>query len=319
MKPYNAGYSVLLIQLGLTVAVMTGGLALAERAKDQHVIREAELQSLLAAQECADRGALFVSRGELAGLLPFSSAWEGAFARVVPVVPQMMTMPMLAEASIAEATIQALTDGEEIAWRISWSDSTADWNVETARFTDAVALQFPLSPKASFMMGAGGQLVQILHWKALWQKDVDEHFQDVQDLHPNYWADLYWFTEGPRPYRVPDSFQRPESRAWFAAHQAGNPMSDFERSQPVEELVAEGFGTLTHQENSVSAGSAEWRDGVWAVVVRRPLRTDDPFDYQFFAGTHGQVAVAIWDGSAGNVGGRKHHSDWIDFQLEVAL
>jgi hypothetical protein len=191
--------------------------------------------------------------------------------------------------------------------------------VETGRFTDAVAIQFPLTSNASFMMGAHGQRVQILHWKAIWQKDVDEHFQDVQDLHPNYWADLYWFAEGPAPYRVPDSFHRPESRAWFPAHQAGNPMSVFDQTQPVEELVAEGFGTLTHQGQSNSVGEAEWRNGVWTVVVRRPLRTDDPLDYQFFAGTHGQVAIAIWNGSSGNVGGRKHHSDWVEFELEVVL
>src|SRR5690606_36355020 len=97
-------------------------LALAERAKDRHLLREAERQSLLTAQQCEERGALFVSRGRLDGLHPFSPTWDGVFARVVPVVPQKMAMPMLGEASIEEATLQALTDGEEIAWRISWSD-----------------------------------------------------------------------------------------------------------------------------------------------------------------------------------------------------
>ena len=55
-------------------------------------------------------------------------------------------------------------------------------------------------------MGGRNLPVEILHWKGIWQKDLDEHFQDVQDLHPNYWTDLYWFARGTFPYRVPEAF-----------------------------------------------------------------------------------------------------------------
>ena len=164
-------------------------------------------------------------------------------------------------------------------------------------------------------MGKDGERVHILHWKALWQKDVDEHFQDVQDLHPNYWADLYWFAEGERPYPVPDAFRDSRSRQWFAAYAAGNPVSDIERKVPVEELTAEGYGSLTTHPAQATTGRGEWQDGEWAVVFLRPLRTGDDLDAQFWRGGRGNVAVAVWDGGENNVGGRKHWSNWIEYEV----
>jgi DMSO reductase family type II enzyme heme b subunit len=94
-------------------------------------------------------------------------------------------------------------------------------------------------------------------------------------------------------------------------------MANFDRTEPVDELVAEGFGTLTAQERRVTTGRGVWRDGRWAVVFARPLTSDDPLDYQFHLGARGTVAVAVWEGSAGNVGGRKHWSNWVPFEVQI--
>ncbi|MBD3161207.1 MAG: hypothetical protein GF346_03365 [Candidatus Eisenbacteria bacterium] len=267
---------------------------------------------------CAESGVLFAPVVEGAEHLgePFASSWKDRPRIGVKVNPQAVTMPMLREASIDSLWLQAVVVGSEIVWRVTWRDSTPDWNVDANRFTDAVAIQFPLTPSASFMMGAARQRVQIFHWKALWQKDVDEHFQDVQDLHPNYWTDMYWFASGSHPYPVPEAFEDPRSHAWFAAYAAGNPVADFRRKQPVEELIAEGFGTLTHQPECAARARGAWKDGRWAVLFRRPLRTEDPQDYPLDRGWRGKVSLAVWEGSAGNVGGRKHWSDWLEFEVQ---
>lgn len=34
-------------------------------------------------------------------------------------------------------------------------------------------------------------------------------------------------------------------------------------------------------------------------------------------GASGTVAIAVWDGATGNVGGRKHYSEWIEFRVEA--
>lgn len=248
---------------------------------------------------------------------PMAAEWQQAPAKEIAVSPQQVTTPSLAKASVEKLSVQGLSDGKTIAWRIAWADKAPDFNVDVGRFSDAVAIEFPLTQDASPMMGhRGGGKVQIIQWKALWQKDIDQHFQDVQDVHPNYWSDLYWFAEGPAPYRVPDSFKNPVSRQWFIANQAGNPVAVFTRSQPAQELVAEGWGTLTAKPASVTTAKGVWADGHWNVMFARPLTTEDPNDYQF-KGDKGQVAFAVWEGGDSNVGGRKQWSNnWVAYQIQ---
>lgn len=247
---------------------------------------------------------------------PYAEQWRQAPYVTVSLIPQQMAMPMIKAAALQEVRVQGLYDARSVSWRVSWKDPSADGSVDTGRFSDGVAIGFPLDEGAPPTMGGPNQRVQILYWKALWQRDVDAGFQDVQDLHPNYWADLYWFAEGQFPYPVPAAFQHPASRQWFIAHQAGNPMAAFSRTQPVEELVAEGWSTLTHQPQAVTTGRGAWVKGTWAVVFTRPLKTTDPLDTTFAPGLPGQIVFAAWQGSEGQRGGRKQWSNWVDFTLE---
>jgi len=233
----------------------------------------------------------------------------------VAMLPQNITAPALYETSVSEARIQAVSDGQSIAWRISWRDPSPDVLTDTDVFPDAVALEFPTKPGSNVMMGLGGGKVQILQWKALWQHDVDYGFQDVQDLHPNFWNGVYWFTDSEWPHPITEAFDSPEAQLYQVAYRAGNPMSDWNRVNPCEEMVAEGFGTLTSQSDTVSTARGIWSWDSWSVVFVRPLTTDDPDDYQFTADADQQIALAIWQGAEENVGGRKHWSNWSPFDL----
>jgi hypothetical protein len=247
---------------------------------------------------------------------PSAPVWVQAPYTTVPLQRQDQTMPMLDVVSVDAVDVQALTNGRQIAWKISWKDERADYFLDTDVFCDAVAIQFPLVANASYKMGDRDFPVSTIYWKAIWQKDIDEHFQDVQDLHPNYWTDLYWFAEGEFPFRVPEAFQRAESHDWFVAYRAGNPMAKFDRQQPVQELIAEGFGTLTNQPEVASVARGVWGGGRWSIVFERPVETNDGADYQFVPGKRDVVAFAVWEGSAGNVSGRKQHSQWIVFEVQ---
>lgn len=307
------------LRLGIVLALCltTAGVSAGLWVGNKHLADVARTRRDAVSQRWLAEGALLVRQvAELPGTDPGEPIWAEAPVFDALARPQVVTMPALEDTSTQVVRVQALTDGEQIAWRLTWEDSTPDTAVDAARFTDAAALQFPVVREASFMMGAKDQRVQILHWKGVWQRDVEDGFQDVQDLHPNYWADLYWFAQGDSLARVPDSFEDPASHQWFAGKTAGNPVSQWDRAEPVEELSAEGFGTLTSQPASATRGSADWADGRWSVVFLRPLRTDDADDYQFTSGMTGTVAIAIWEGSAENVGGRKRYSEWIEFRLE---
>lgn len=247
---------------------------------------------------------------------PANTTWGSAPITAVALQPQNQAVPMIEKATITQVRVQGLTNGRQIGWRVSWPDPAPNRLVDAARFSDACAVQLPLKANAAYTMGAAGFPVQILHWKALWQQDIDVHFQDVEDLYPNYWTDLYWFASGTFPYRVPEAFSRPESRDWFVAYRAGNPMANIERAASVEELTAEGFGSLTHQHDSVTVGRGTWQNGEWSVVFVRPMETVDPDDFQFEPGTRDTVGFAVWDGAAENVGARKQHSQWIVFEVQ---
>lgn len=252
-----------------------------------------------------------------AALDPDHADWLKAPPLQVPLLPQQIAMPRLMTATVASVEARAMADGKEIAFRVQWQDATKDELVEQSRFGDGVALQFPLDKDAPFIMGAEGLRVHVLNWKAQWQRDVDRGFQDVEDTRPNTWSDLYWFTKGERPYRVPDSFRDERSHAWFPAMVAGNAVARWDRKQPVEELVAAGFGTSRNRKTNNTRARGVWRDGTWTVVLVRPMKTGDELDYPFDGSKQELVGFAVWNGSAENVGGRKHHSMWTPFTRQV--
>jgi len=246
---------------------------------------------------------------------PYGAFWKDVPYADIALLPQQMAMPLLADGTIPTLQVQAAHDGTTLAVRCAWKDETPDGNVDTGRFPDAVAIEFPLKPGAPPTMGSKDAPVQIIHWKAIWQKDIDVGYQDVQDIHPNFWSDLYWFTEGGYPYKVPDAFKKPESLQWLVAVAAGNPMAVLQRTTPAEELIATGWGTLTHQPTSASKARGLWAAGKWAVVFTRPLKTDDASDAQIEAGKPTQIAFAVWDGGKGQIGGRKHWATWQDVEV----
>jgi hypothetical protein len=241
----------------------------------------------------------------------FDPAWDAAPALEVQLLPQNIVRPILASATIQTVNVQALRDSGRIAWRVSWADPDPAANVDVSHFSDGVAIQFPLQQDTPFMMGSPDKPVRILHWKALWQKDRDEGFQDVQTLHPNFVNDFYWFASGAFPFPVRESFNDPNARQWLIALSAGNPMADQQRPSPVEEIVAQGMGSATHVQETPSRAHGAWHEGRWTVVIDRPLSQGDPLSAAIQSGASNAIAIAVWDGSSENVGGRKHFSNWV--------
>lgn len=259
---------------------------------------------------------------------PFSSEWDKSPAAELPLQPQQTAAPMLDSPTIFNVSVQALRDDKRIAWRLSWADDSPVYNVEVSQFTDSVAIQLPLVDNAPFVMGGKGQPVRLMQWKALWQKDIDEGFQDVKSMYPNAWNDLYWFDQvgatkigGDDDTNAADFvalFGNAEiAQQWLIGVSAGNPMSTLARTQPVEELSAEGFGTSTHVADSTCAGRGVWRDGRWTVVIEHGLDPTDPLTARLLGNNaQNQISLAVWDGSAGNTGGRKHWCPWMPMKLE---
>jgi DMSO reductase family type II enzyme heme b subunit len=84
------------------------------------------------------------------------------------------------------------------------------------------------------------------------------------------------------------------------------------RTVPVQDLLAEGPGTIRPAEKTFSSGSGKYSQGAWSVLLIRPL----PNGAQ--PGGRTQVAFAVWEGSHQEVGARKMRSAWISLSLGAA-
>ena len=265
----------------------------------------------------------------LAGALPvadpFSPAWEMVPAYTATLTPQAGILPSLLAVTVPSVEVQSLNNGEQIAFRLVWPDAVANLHAtKPDEFRDAAALQFAVEDLAAdqtmqiLCMGAVGQQVNLWHWKADWQYDLDQGFHDVVDAYPNFWLDYYPFVVGDPPFRVPTDFESDAARAYLIGWSAGNRLSDPARLTPVEDLKAGGFGTVTSQAHQDMLGRGQWQDGKWSVVFARDLRNTDADDVQFIPGRMFSLAFAVWDGADAQVGARKQLSTWTTMLLETA-
>ncbi|MEZ5098381.1 MAG: ethylbenzene dehydrogenase-related protein [Thermoleophilia bacterium] len=238
---------------------------------------------------------------------PASEAWYEAAPIVVPLGPQQAVPPYLGSASIAELVVEALHDDDELALRLGWDDPSQDDLSGIGRFGDAVAVQLPTAAGGTpaITMGAPGAPVHVVQWRASWQRDLVER-TGVETLYPGLARDT-----------IPeDVFPAETAVLWYPGRAAGNAISAAGRSSSIQELVAEGFGTLTPLPDQRARGAAAWADGRWTVALGFPLDRAGAGD-ALAPGTSWPVAFAVWAGSDGNRGGRKHFADWKTLEVRA--
>lgn len=230
---------------------------------------------------------------------PLAQDWDDIPEETIILFPQNITTPSIHKASVAGLKVKALHNNKWLAIYLEWEDKTKDAQVSLDQASDACAVQFPLKEpeKTSPFMGNKEFPVAILHWKAIWQQDIEDHYQEVKDLYPNTYVETYQF-------------------GIQAAADLQNPVSQLKRKVPVEELMAEGFGTLTTQAEQGTQAKGIFKEGHWLVVLARPLKTKDKMDPRLAVGQKTAISFAIWEGAHKNVGARKNYAPWISFILE---
>ncbi len=83
----------------------------------------------------------------------------------------------------------------------------------------------------------------------------------------------------------------------------------------MENLVAEGFGTLTTAEVQDVEGAGSWDNGQWRVLFIRDFEPADPELASFDVGETTSVAFAVWNGNQGDRNGQKSIAPFIELQL----
>ena len=237
---------------------------------------------------------------------------------------QDMTFPN-GGGSVQEVEVRGFHNGETVFFGIKWNDASKnDRAITDAQFRDAVALMFPLetvkeiSPEKPFSprMGDRSKPVNIWHWKADWEKElnVDGGKEHMEDEYPNMFTD---FDFNPDPIRFHKETY--ESTPLMAGGIAGGSLlSQANRGRSVEDLNAVGFGTLTSQEHQDVKGKGSWSNGKWDVVVYRPMATPDENDVQFVPGMSTFFNMAVWNGNEGDRNGQKSVSKrWRPLKIDA--
>ncbi len=286
---------------------------------------------------------------------PFWTRYGPTFHKhvVVDLDPQMITNPMWPAPATKWVNVRAVTNGKEIAVRLSWTDSTRnDIMVQSQQYKDQAAIMFPVKQSGEeppFTMGGDGERVNIWQWKATWDKEGagmagNAGMQDMEDQYKfmAMGSAGYYMYEPSGMLTGKDFATNTGSKAmvdkgqgagdiskrgtyvdfgmgknegvYNPARATGNILADASmRISSVEDMNAEGFSTLTTQAHQDVQGNGNWSNNRWSVVFKRPLKTDDSNDTQFTSGKT-PMAIAVWNGQNKERNGQKAVTQWNELQ-----
>lgn len=233
---------------------------------------------------------LFVRAYLISGELPSApedSAWEKIPPLTLPLSGQVITRPVWPEPSAKALAVRSVHNGADIAFLLEWQDNTKNDRLTPGTFRDGVAIGLPLGEApAFFCMGQLDHYINIWHWKADWQSDIDRRAAKAAERKGES-GEVRRFEVIPR------------------------------RASSVEDLVGGGFSTLTTKQSQGRVqGKASWKDGVWRVVIKRPLASTDPEnEARLEPGRLQAIAFAVWNGENKERNGQKAVAPW--FQLVI--
>jgi mono/diheme cytochrome c family protein len=243
--------------------------------------------------------------------------------REAPPVSLRLTPLWWRDDAIQTVQVQAVHDGQSIAFRLEWDDPTADTHAGKVEvFKDAVALELVSGPDEPFL-GMGSSQTQIDLW--MWDADRGQPGGDLEQVNPRVVVDVYPFSEKvaeTAEYTRTGTSTAQQPDIAFPAQAAGNQVA---RSAPHptggSSLLAGGPGSTTFRfaKSQLVNASGKWSQGKWTVLMRRVLNADSPEGGVSLApGRKAAVAFAVWDGSHRDRNGQKQVSIWQDLVLEAA-
>lgn len=241
---------------------------------------------------------------------PNDAAWDPVSLHVSKMILQDLVEPRLLEPSTPEVQVKAMTNGAEIAFRLEWPDETQNDIPGPRHSLDGCAVQLPAKNEATVpapQMGEVGKTVEITFWRADWQAIVEGRADSITSIYPNASVDHY--PSEAKPLEGNPQAQV-EAAARYAPAQALGNRRTGPRAQPVEDLIAEGPGTLAPAPNAISKGKGVKTAKGWAVVIARPMPAG------FSNATPSQIAFAVWEGAHTEVGARKMRTGWVPLILK---
>ena len=218
---------------------------------------------------------------------PADETWQSPAAIWIPLTGQATYAPRWQNPAVTDLRVQAVYSADEIALRIRWNDRTADTiSADAARATaegwtgdDTYAAIFLDGERRR---GSFHDAMEVL-FPASDHGPLLPHFVFGDPLRPVY---LWRWTAAPG-----------DAAGSIEELRAAGPV------RPPEPKPAD---------RQLTTGRAEWVEGRWTVVLRRPLPVEGPFR----PGSLVPVAFHVRDGAHGETGLRMSMSSWYFLHLK---
>ena len=251
-------------------------------------------------------------RVETIPLDPADPAWNNAPEHTAKLLVQDLVDPRLMKPSAPEVLVRALTNSADIAFRLSWTDPAQNDLPGPGRFLDACAIQIPAKIEPDLpdpQMGQSGKPVEIAYWRADWQATVNGRPDNINAIYPNATVDHYPFEA--KALEPGSAAQQAMAKRYSPSAAVGNRRVG-PRDFPVEDMIAEGPGTLAPASRSVSRAKGVYGKPGWSVVIVRPLPAG------LAPRVRTNIAFAVWEGSHEESGARKMRTGWVPLALREA-
>lgn len=228
---------------------------------------------------------------------PDDAAWARAEPMDVRLTGQVVAAPRWQNPSIDLATLKAIYNDAEIAFLIEWDDPFQDLSHDESQALDTGEIR-KIGAYNSYV-AANGMVPRTL-----------ETFRDS--------IALQFPVKPPKGTAKPHFFRGSASNPvqlwqWRADRQANG-------GRAVEEAIVRGWSQAPRaqpEDQQQVSGQADWSQGRWSLVMKRPLTTEDRNDVQFTSGAFIPLAVNAWDGSNGEHGLIMSLSTWHYVLLEA--
>lgn len=243
---------------------------------------------------------------------PADPRWDGAPELLTKLLLQDQAPPKLEQPSVDALRVRALVDEKWISFRLEWSDDSPSELVASGQFGDMAAIQLPILAGADVPDGAMGQVgrpVRISLWRASRQHHLRTGVDPIAALYPNMVNDHY-------PAEAAGSHAQAMALLYAPARANHNSVAVGRADSPTEDLLAEGFGSLSPAPEQSSLGGGAHDGQRWRVVIARPLDAKEGEALRLGVRTY--AAFAVWQGAAGNVGSRKMRSVWVPLAIDAA-
>jgi DMSO reductase family type II enzyme heme b subunit len=230
---------------------------------------------------------------------PTDEAWNNAGPMDIRLAGQVIAPPRWQNPSIEMVTIQAIANNKEIAFKLTWDDPFKDIRHDPGKEFNAADIQ-KVGLYSSYI--AANKMIP----RAL------DTFRDSIAMQ--------------FPVKVPTGTKKPH----FFRGESSNQVNLWTWNADLAESGGEGaieanvrgwrqMPKAQKEDQRQLTSQANWDQGQWTLVLKRPLKTEDKNDVQFEPGKFIPMSLNAWDGSNGEHGLIMSLSSWYFVLIEAPM